>query len=280
MQEKPLVMPQNFWASDKIMNRDELLALYDKELRIDIEIPGVRKEAFADLVRFVRPAPGMNYVLYSRLDEARMDVVIQEQIAFFLQMDQPFTWHVQDQDRPPTLKDHLVRHGFVADEEPDDLDAIMVLDVQEASSILLESVGDNIRRLTQPEQLDDITCILEQVYGGDFAWLKQRLGPHLEIPDYLSVYVADGAEQPACVGWVYFYPNSHFAGLFGGATLAEQRKRGLYTAILAIRVQEAIRRGYRFLTTEAGPMSRPILEKHGFRRLTYTHAYVWQGKLT
>ena len=262
------------------MNRDELLALYDKELRIDIEIPGVQKAAFADLVRFVRPAPGMNYVLYSRLDEAHMDAVIQEQIAFFLPMDQPFTWRVQDQDRPPTLKDHLVRHGFIADEEPDAPDAVMVLDVQEAASTLLEPVGDKVRRLTQREQLNDITRIQEQVYGGDFAWLKQRLGPHLEIPGYLSVYVADWKEQPACSGWTYFHPDSHFAGLFGGATVAEQRKRGLYTATLAIRVQEAIRRGYRFLTTEASAMSRPILEKHGFRRLTYTHDYVWQGKLT
>jgi hypothetical protein len=32
----------------------------------------------------------------------------------------------------------------------------------------------------------------------------------------------------------------------------EYRKRGLYTAVLAARVQEAIQRGYRFLTIEAG----------------------------
>jgi len=50
------------------MNRDELLALYDKELRIEIKIPGVQKEAFANLVRSVQPAPGMNYIAYSRLN--------------------------------------------------------------------------------------------------------------------------------------------------------------------------------------------------------------------
>jgi hypothetical protein len=73
------------------MNTDELLALYDKEQRIEIEYPGVQKAAFPDLVRFVRPAPCMNYVSYSRLDEASMDVTIQQQIAFFSQMDQPFS---------------------------------------------------------------------------------------------------------------------------------------------------------------------------------------------
>jgi hypothetical protein len=256
-----------------IMNTDELLALYDKEQRIEIEYPGVQKEAFPDLVRFVRPAPGMNYVSYSRLDEATMDATIQQQIAFFCQMDQPFSWHIYDHDMPPNLGDRLVEHGFMADDDPD---AVMVLDVREASPALLEPVGDSIRLIAQQDQLDDVARIEEQVWGGDFAWLKKRLAPHLEIPGYLSVYVAYVEEQPACSGWVYFHPNSQFAGLFGGATVAEHRKLGLYTAVLATRVQEAIRRGYRFLTTGASPMSQPILAKNGFRLLTHAYAYEWK----
>jgi hypothetical protein len=255
------------------MNTVDLLALFDKEQRIEIEFPGVQKAAFPHLVRFVRPAPGMNYVLYSRLDEVDIDAAIQEQIAFFSQMDQPFSWHVYDHDTPPDLKDHLIRHGFIDDDDPD---AVMVLDVQEASPVLLEPVGDNIRRIVQRDQLDDVTRIEEQVWGGNFAWLKGRLGPHLELPGYLSVYVAYQEQQPACSGWVYFHPNSQFAGLFGGATVSEHRKLGLYTAVLAVRVQEAIRRGYRFLTTGASPMSRPILAKHGFRLLTHAYAYDWK----
>jgi len=66
--------------------------------------------------------------------------------------------------------------------------------------------------------------------------------------------------------------------LFGGATLPTYRKRGLYTAVLAVRVQEAIRRGYRFLATGASPMSHPILAQNGFRLLTYAHAYEWKGR--
>ena len=82
-------------------------------------------------------------------------------------------------------------------------------------------------------------------------------------PGYLSVYVAYVDGQPACAGWISFHANGRFADLWGGATVAEHREMGLYTAVLAKRTEEAVACGYRFLTTDASPMSRPILAKHG-----------------
>jgi predicted acetyltransferase len=80
---------------------------------------------------------------------------------------------------------------------------------------------------------------------------------------------------PASVGWIQFPNNSQFASLWGGTTLPEYRGQGLYTAIMAIRVQEAIRREYSYLTIDASKMSRPIAEKYGFELLTYAHACIW-----
>jgi hypothetical protein len=257
-----------------MMDQQHLLALYDTQLRIEIEYPDVRKETFPQLVRFTKPAPGMNFISYSRLDEADLDTVIQEQVAHFAPMPQPFSWHVCDHDSPPGLKEHLLAHGFAPDDDPD---AVMVLVVQEATPTLLKLIAVDVRRITQRDQLDDVVRVEEQVWGGDFSWLKQRLSAHLEIPDYLSVYVAYVDEQPACSGWTYFHPHSQFAGLFGGATLPTYRQRGLYTAVLAIRVQEAVRRGTRFLATGASPMSQPILTRNGFRLLTHAHALEWKG---
>ncbi len=256
------------------MNRQELLALYDQHLRIEIDYPGVRKESSPQLVRFIKPAPGMNFIAYSRLDEAHLDASIQEQIAYFAPMRQPFSWHVYEHDSPPNLKDRLLVHGFAPDDDPD---AVMVLNVQGVSSALLEASPIEIKRLTQSDQLDDVVRTEEQVLGGNFSWLKQRLSEHMAIPDYLSVYVAYVDGQPACSGWIYFYPHNAFAGLFGGATLPTLRKRGLYTAVLAVRVREALQRGYRFVTTGASPMSRPILAHHGFQQLTCAYAYEWKG---
>lgn len=256
------------------MDIDEILATYDRQLRIEIEIPGLQKEVTSNLVRFVRPAPGMNYVSYSRLDEREMDTVIQEQIAYFSQMDQPFSWHVYDHDLPQTIKERLVANGFVPDDDPD---AVMVLDLAEAPSAIEAPVDFKVRQVGQKADLDDVTLVEQAVYGGDFAWLKGRLGPHLEIPGYLSVYVAYVDGQPACTGWIYFHPRAQFASLFGGATVAEYRQRGLYSAVLAVRLSEAIRREYKFVTTGASAMSRPILAKNGFHTITYAHDYEWGG---
>lgn len=255
----------------------KILTLYDKQQRIRIEYPDARKEALPNIVRFVRPAPAMSWVAYSRLDEANADAVIREQVNHFSQMNQPFSWDVYDHDAPPDLPDRLAAHGFERENPPDDPGALLVLDLRAAPPTLLKPVAADIRPITQRDQLDDVIRVEELVLGGDFTWIKKRMGHHLEIPNYLSVYVAYVGERPACTGWIYWHPQSQFASLHGGATLPDYRGRGLYTSVLAIRVQEAIRRSYRFLTIEAGPMSHPIVAKHGFRLLTHVNAYEWKG---
>jgi GNAT superfamily N-acetyltransferase len=151
-----------------------------------------------------------------------------------------------------------------------------VLSTRTVPSTLLEPSRTQVQKLGDVKQLEEVVRREEQVWGGDFAWLQQRLSEHWQIPNYLSVYVAYVEGQPACSGWVYFQPESQFASLYGGATLTTFRKQGLYTAVLAARVQEARQRGYRFLTTGASPMSRPILEHNGFQFLMYVYALEWQ----
>jgi GNAT superfamily N-acetyltransferase len=258
------------------MHPHEILALFDRQQRIEIEYPDMRKEVLPHVTRFVRPAPGMSFILHSRLNESNADAAIQEQIAYFTQRDQPFEWKVYDYDTPPDLRDRLVAHGF----EPDDPDAVMVLDMQAAPPTLLAPVEADVRRIAERDQLEDVIRVEEQVWGRNFDWITTRLGNHLEIPGYLSVYVAYVDGQPACAGWVYYHRNSQFASLWGGSTVPAYRQHGLYTAVLARRVQEAVERGYHFLTIDASPMSRPIVAKHGFQLLTYAHACEWKGART
>lgn len=259
------------------MEHQELLALYDRELRIEIEYPEACKEVLPHVVRFVRPAPGMNFVLYSDLAGTDPDAAIREQIAYFRPMNQPFSWKVFTHDRPADLADRLVTHGFQPDDDPG---AIMVLDLSEVPTTLLAPVTADIRPITSRNQLGDVITVMERVWGSDFGWMWKRLGDHLEIPGYLSISVAYVAGEPACAGRVYFYPGSQFAGLWGGSTVPEHRRRGLYTAVLAARIQEVIRRGRRYLTIDANPNSRPIVARHGFRLLTSATDYEWKGETT
>lgn len=55
--------------------------------------------------------------------------------------------------------------------------------------------------------------------------------------------------------------------LLGGATLPEVRGQGVYVSLVHARWRDAVARGTPALVVQAGPLSRPILERLGFRTL-------------
>ena len=254
-----------------IMNN--LLVNYDKDLRLRISYPEARKEITKDVVRIIRKAPGMNVVQFTFANEANLHDVIHREIDYFLPKNQPFTWKVYEHDLLPSLKDELASHGFALDDDPAD---VMVLDVKNAPGYLLQPVKADIRRITSVEGLKDVIYVLDQVWGGHNTWVNDRLGGHLQVPGYLSVYVAYLEDRPASVAWTYF-PRGHFATLFAGSTIEQYRRQGLYTGLLATRIQEIRQRGYPFTVVEAGKMSRPIIARHGFQHLTTVFDYEWKG---
>ena len=62
--------------------------------------------------------------------------------------------------------------------------------------------------------------------------------------------------------------------LFGGAVLPEWRGRGVYKALVHARLRDAAERGTPVAVTQAGSMSRPILERLGFREVCRIHALI------
>lgn len=255
------------------MNKNNLLVRYDKDLRLRIMFPEARKEITNNVVRIVRQAPGMNFVAFTFANESKLHQVIHQELEYFLPLQQPFTWKVYDHDLLPSLKDELVSHGFAPDADPA---AVMVLDVRNAPAFAHEPVQANIRRIDTLAGLKDVVHVLEKVWGGNHAWVNDRLGRHLEIPGYLSVYAAYVNDEPASIAWTYF-PRGQFATLFAGSTVTEFRKQGLYTSLLETRLKEIRERGYRYAVVEAGAMSKPIVAKHGFQHLTTVYDYEWKG---
>ena len=260
------------------MNRNSILVKYDKDLRLRILYPEARKEITGDVVRFVRPAPGMNFVAFTFANESNLDRVIDKELEYFAPMAQPLTWKVYDHDLLPSLQEKLNLRSFAADRDgPAD---VMVLDINAAPADLFQPTQVDIRRITDREGLKDVIYVLDRVYGGHNTWVNDRLGLHLQFPGYLSVYAAyvdaGKVRQPASIAWTYF-PKGHFAALFGGSTLVEHRGKGLYTSLLAARLKEIRARGYPFAVVETGDMSRPIVAKHGFQQLTTVWDYQWQG---
>jgi len=256
------------------MDKDPIVALYTQDQRIDVQYPSMRREVVENIVRQVNTAPdGDSAVIYSRLDETDVEDTIREQVSYFESIGQDFEWKVYDYDTPPDLKERLAAHGF----EVEDSDAIMVLDLEEAPEILFRSTRHTIKRITRPEGIKDVIAIEEAVWGEDYSGLGRFLGQTLaEHPDQLSVYMAYVDRVPASVGWIIFPERSQFGSLWGGSTLREYRGRGLYTSLLGVRAQETRERQVRYLTVDASPMSRPILEKFGFQLIAFAYACKWK----
>jgi GNAT superfamily N-acetyltransferase len=258
------------------MDRLQLTSLYDQDQRINVEYPDSRREVTPDVVRHIDTSDlRQGHVIYSHLTETNAEAVIREQIAFFERLGQNFEWKLFEHDRPSDLKDRLEAHGFLVEEA----EAIMVLDLAEAPQVLWQPVALDVRRISDPRQLTDVLTVQQQVWDEDFSWLGQYLGGALtRFPDQMSVYVAYVYEQPASAAWTYFPRHSQFASLWGGSTVNGYRGRGLYTALLAVRAQEARDRGRTFLTVDASDMSRPILEKFGFQQIAWSWPCKWNSK--
>jgi hypothetical protein len=258
------------------MDRIQLATLYDQDQRINVEYPDSRREVTPEVVRHIDTSDfRQGAVIYSQLTEANADAVIREQIAFFEHLGQDFEWKLFEHDRPADLKERLEAHGFFVEEA----EAVMVLDLAEAPPVLWQPVTQDVRRITDARQLTNVLTVQQQVWDEDFSWLGDYLsGALTRFPDQMSVYVAYVDDHPASAAWTYFPKHSQFASLWGGSTISGYRGRGLYTALLAVRTQEAKDRGRTLLTVDASDMSRPILEKFGFQQIAWSWPCKWNGK--
>jgi len=259
------------------MNKSQMIALYDQDQRKDVEYPEMRREITPNVVRHIDTSDfGKGMISYSQLlNEANADDTIREQVSYFEIIGQDFEWKLYDYDQPSDLKERLGAYGFIVEEA----EAIMVLDLEDAPETFWQPVRHNIQRIISPEKLVDVQSVEQQVWNEDSSWVLHFLGDALRhYPEQMSVYVAYIDEQPASAAWIYFPKHSQFASLWGGATVSRFRKQGLFTALLAARAQEAKARQVRYLTVDAMPMSRPILEKLGFEMMAYSYPCHWKRK--
>jgi hypothetical protein len=258
------------------MEKGELLDLFNQQVRRGADWPDTRREELNHLIRQIPLQPGGDgFISYSKLDSSNADAAIQEQVAYFDNLGCDFEWKYYDYDQPPDLKDRLAAHGF----EIGEAEAFMILDLDQAPAFFWQPVQRDVRRISDPAHIRDVLAVKAPEWEEEQAEIGNFLRDTLhESPDRISIYVAYANAIPASAAWLSFHPGSHFAGLWGGSTRSEYRGQGLYTALVVARAQEARARQARFLTVDASPMSRPILERFGFTLLAFTYPCVWRHR--
>jgi GNAT superfamily N-acetyltransferase len=118
--------------------------------------------------------------------------------------------------------------------------------------------------------------------GWDLLGLSDddREGPRARLTetwrDYQNMDIVNFAAfvegRPVAAGGVQFTPFGAY--LAGGSTHPDYRRRGCYRALVRARWEAAAARGTPLLATQAGKMSKPILERLGFRQVATVDALV------
>ena len=254
------------------MDKPDLLALYDRQMRMELRLPDLIYENTGSIIRDYSQDEG-GYIDYAALDQSTADREIDAQVAFFQSLGLPFTWKVFDHDRPADLRQRLQARGF----EIDQTDSLMVLDVHNAPEYYWSmDLPDIVTRVTDAAGVEQIVRMEEEVWQAARDGLRKRLLRLLEgSPHQISLFTVPVEGRVVSAAWTVYYHPTQFASLLGGSTLAAYRNRGYYTALLVTRAREARERGSRFLVVDASTMSAPILEKHGFQRLDFSTRCRW-----
>jgi GNAT superfamily N-acetyltransferase len=240
---------------------------------------GTSVERDGPLLRFAGFA-GRGFVLYrdlGGLDGTELDELIARQVAVFAERGEPFEWKLHGHDRPDDLAQRLRSAGF----EPEATETVVVARVADVAGRVRLPERVSLREVTELADLERIAGLEEAVWGDEDqeTWLVDMLASERAAdPDALAIVVAEAGETVVCAAWVRFERGTEFATLWGGATLPEWRRRGIYRATVAHRANLAAARGFRYLETDASDDSSPILQRLGFVPVTTTTPYVWSPR--
>ena len=225
-------------------------------------IPAYRVEVLPDLTRHWPAGDTDEAILsFARFDSAVVEARIREELANLKQRRLEAEWKVHDLDQPADLESRLEALGLTCHH----VEALMVLAVDEVGLHRRAAAGVTIEQASGAA-LDEIVALQEEVWKCRLPWLGDCLRG-MDDPIYCAR--ADG--QVVGSGWIDFHGGSEFAQLCGGSVAEAYRGRGIYSLLFERRVAEAQARGTRFIAVDAAPMSRPILEKRGFRFVCHTH---------
>ncbi|MEH1016555.1 GNAT family N-acetyltransferase [Micromonospora sp. CPCC 206060] len=260
------------------LNAAALLEAHDRQLRPDVPdpvAPGVTVERDGPLVRVrgLGPDGFLTYRDLGGLTGAELDALILRQRDLFAAVGEAVEWKHYSHDEPADLPDRLRAAGF----EPQDPETVLIGPVAPlAATLPVLPDGVRLREVTAQADLERIVAMEEEVWQDDRSHLAIGLAKEIEAdPQALTIVVAEAGDTVVCAGWVRFIAGTTFATLWGGSTLPQWRKQGIYRAMVAYRARLAAARGFTLLQVDASPDSRPILERLSFVAVTTTTPYVY-----
>ncbi len=260
------------------LDPNTLLLAYDSQLRARVPEPvpaGMTVDRDGPLLRILRPGqPGLlTCADLGGLDGAELDRLIARQRDFFAERRTEVEWKLHGHDRPADLGDRLRAAGF----QPQEQESVLIGPVAGlAATQPVMPAGVRLREVRSRADLDRIAALEEAVWGTSPKGLADALEQELavDVPQ-LTVVAAEADGELIAAGWVRYETGTGFATLWGGSTLRQRQRQGIYRALVTYRAQLAGAHGFTMLQVDASDESRRILERLGFVAVTTTTPYVF-----
>jgi hypothetical protein len=256
----------------------DYLAAYDEQLRSDAETPSAVLVTRLGPLRLVTFAGGRGFVTFRDLGGADALTIagwVEQALAHYRAdpLIARVEWKTRGHDHAPGLHEALVRSGFVAE----DTESIMIGEARLLDVQVPLPDGIELHRVTAEADVRRFAAMQEEVFGDGLGEevadaLLRRLG----AVDGMELWVAEADGQIVSAGRLEPVAGTEFAGIWGGATRPEWRRRGIYRALTAARARSALRLGKRLIHSDSTEYSRPILERAGLIKVSTTTPYIWR----
>lgn len=253
----------------------ELLALHDQQVRggIASRLPNSWKPTWdGPVLQIATPTRGLAFGRdLDGLSLEELDALIRRVRDRSAALGQAIEWKTYGHDRQD-LSERLHRAEFM----PEDQEALIIGEATDLINAGESPAGITIRATTDLADLRRIAAMQSEVWGVDWSWLADDLLDRIEsAPANIVVLVAEAAGEVVSAAWLVIMHGTEFAGLWGGSTLAQWRRKGIYRALVARRAQIARDRGIKYLLVEASKDSSPILQRLGMHPVSTTTPWVW-----
>lgn len=255
----------------------ELLRAYDDQLRTDAETPGADTITHHGPLWLATFAGGRGFVSYRDLGGADADTIsrlVKQALSHYL-ADPQITrveWKTRGHDHAPGLHEALVASGFV----PDEPESVVIGETRHLAVDVPLPAGVALRRITEESDVRAMSAMADAVFGAPVsAGMADALLHRLALADGMELWVAEADGAIVSEGRLEPVADSDFAGIWGGATRADWRGRGLYRALTAQRARSALALGKTLINSDSTEYSRPILERAGLVTVSTTTPYQW-----
>jgi hypothetical protein len=257
---------------------DRLRALHDQLLRGPAELRGADEVVALGPVWLARFADHglVTYRDLGGLAGTELRSLVAEVLAHFGEQGLPFEWKTRSHDFGEAELEATLRAAGL---QPEPTETVMIGEPRMLCASTSLPAGLVLRRAgAEGYELADDVAAAGRLYAAVFPAHRpdydQLLLDRLQAQaDDVQLWLVTDDHAVVAAGRLDL--NGAVAGLWGGASAAEWRGRGLYRALTAARCAVAAERECSMVYAECTEYSRPILQRSGLQAVTTTTPFVW-----